>query len=168
VLRVLQRVQNSRERMAEFVQILERLKNQRDELVASLKRIDSAINLIEKALSILEPADVGKFISEVGESLKDPPQRQRVRSALPPGDVAAAAREILIEIGRPLTRSQLVAALEERGIPLVGKDRNKNLGTILWRHRHQFVQIPKLGYWLADQALAGIYNPEEWLRNRAR
>jgi hypothetical protein len=85
----------------------------------------------------------------------------RGQTTLPPDEVASHARAVLIESGRPMRRGQLVRALLARNVPLSGTDKNKNLGTILWRHKDQFVSLEKLGYWVKDVPLPGVYEPEE-------
>ena len=60
-----------------------------------------------------------------------------------------------------MKRGELVAELEMRGFPLAGTDKNKNLGTILWRHSRDFVHLEKFGYWLRDVPLEGVYSPEQ-------
>ena len=77
-----------------------------------------------------------------------------------PSDVAESARELLLEVKRPMKRGQLVRALEAKGMTLVGKDKNKNLGTIVWRNPRMFVNVEGLGYWVKGVPLVGIYDPE--------
>lgn len=59
----------------------------------------------------------------------------------------------------PMTRGQIARELAARGTPLAGRNVNKNLGTILWRHQDTFVNLEGLGYWLAEVELPGIYTP---------
>jgi hypothetical protein len=63
-----------------------------------------------------------------------------------PAEVIDSAKAVIREVGRPLTRSQLVKLLTDRGLNLPGKDKNKNLGTIIWRSK-QFENIDGVGYW---------------------
>ena len=49
---------------------------------------------------------------------------------------------------------------EKAKIELPGKDRNKNLGTIMWRHPALIVSLPGKGYWAKGVPLEGIYDPE--------
>ena len=67
--------------------------------------------------------------------------------------------EELKAAGKPLTRGQILRRLDAKGIPVGGEaDRAKNMGTILWRLKDSFVNLPNLGYWLKDQA----YPPAEY------
>jgi hypothetical protein len=86
-----------------------------------------------------------------------PRERTSVRASRTPAPktlaaagVIKAAREVLIAEGRPRTRGTLVKALEARGYRVSGKDKERNLGTIMWRARDQFINIERLGYWPKD------------------
>jgi hypothetical protein len=71
------------------------------------------------------------------------------RRALKSEEVSALLDEvgrILIKEGRPLTRSQLVERLEGLGYKLPGSDKNKVLGTNIWRSG-KFNHIEGAGYW---------------------
>ena len=81
-------------------------------------------------------------------------------AVLSPLEVAQRVQEVLQKSGRPMKRGQLVKALAAQNVPLAGKDKNKNLGTILWRHPALFVSLPKLGYWVKGVPLPGVYDPE--------
>lgn len=144
-------------RMSEFEDVLAKLKRFRDALGDRLERLNQAIELMEKAREVVGPDELGrlaKMLPLAPFSLKEP---QRKRGTLPPSNIAATVRTILLENRRPMKRGELVAELEKRQIQLAGKDRNKNLGTILWRHPNDFVHLEKLGYWLRDMPLKGVY-----------
>lgn len=59
--------------------------------------------------------------------------------------------QILRERKKPMTRHEMVDALEMKGIPVAGVDRPKAIGTILWRMRKHFVNLPGWGYWLINE-----------------
>ena len=65
-----------------------------------------------------------------------------------PRVVADMAEKILRKHGRPLQRGDLVSRIEASGLPIHSKDKNRYLGTILWRHRSRFTNFPNLGYWI--------------------
>jgi len=74
---------------------------------------------------------------------------------------AQVLRKILVETGHPMTRGQIVAALNARGIDVGGTDAGKNIGTIMWRLRDQFMNIEGHGYWPKDLPYAPArYSPE--------
>jgi len=154
--------------MSDFDRLLARLRASRERAISHLKAIDRAIANLEAAKEALPEEmleDAIKSSSDDAEPMGEPtlfrskaaPQRER--GILSPLKIATAAREAILAAGRPLKRGQLVRELERREIPLAGKDKSKNLGTILWRHESMFVSIPKLGYWPKDVPLEGLYDP---------
>ena len=114
---------------------------ERDRLKKALEMVSEAIEKYERIASLKQE------LATLMTSGPLPADRKRRRNPLSPSRLAAVAREIILEAGRPLTRSEIVAAMEARGIELVGADRVKNVGTILWRHRDEFENIPERGYW---------------------
>lgn len=80
-----------------------------------------------------------------------------------PNEIAEFAAQALIEHGRPLKRGALVRLIEAKGVKVPGKDRNKNLGTIMWRHPELIVSLPRLGYWAKGVPIAGVYDPATYV-----
>jgi hypothetical protein len=73
-------------------------------------------------------------------------QRRTYKSRnIPKEEVARECVAILTEIGRPLSRQELLDALNERGIELYGKDPAMVLSTMLWRSRDAITRTP-VGY----------------------
>lgn len=70
---------------------------------------------------------------------------------------------IIRDAGRPLTRGMLLNRLDRHGVVVGGEaDRAKNMGTIMWRLRADFVNLTGYGYWLRDEPFpeAG-YDPND-------
>jgi hypothetical protein len=107
-------------------------------------------------LHVLDDAPLGRMASDL-EALGT----QTKNEALPPAEIIPHVREALLAAGRPMKRGELVKALSARSIQLAGKDKNKNLGTILWRHPDQFVSLDRLGYWVKGVPLPGVYEPSD-------
>lgn len=84
-----------------------------------------------------------------------PSSGSRPRNPIPPRQLADLARDEILAHKRPMTRGQLLTALENKGVVLVAKDPAKNLGTVLWRFRDEFENIPGRGYWPKDVPLDG-------------
>ncbi|MFG1402640.1 hypothetical protein [Xanthobacter sediminis] len=143
--------------MPDYQEVLRDLRAKKRALQEQLAEIDKAI----KALENVSPSLSLQRSLFLDDQLTAPEHSapQRVRGELAPYEVANLAREVLIESGRPMRRGELVQALESRGVPLAGKDKNKNLGTIMWRHADMFVSIERLGYWPKDRSLPGVYEP---------
>ena len=146
-------------RMAEFEEFLARLQRQRDAAQAAHERLDKAIKLLLEFQKVMPPEELMRYAEGFPAGAVDFEAPPRSKGILPPQDIAAAVRVTLLDAGRPMKRGALVRELEKRQIPLAGKDRNKNLGTILWRHKNQFVSLEKLGYWVRDVPIPGVYEP---------
>lgn len=86
---------------------------------------------------------------EMSEQSQPKPQK-RVSDNPKPDVVIPAVRQILLDSGRPMSRSQLHEALMERGIEVRGVDPVKTLGTMLWRAREEIQAIKGEGYWPID------------------
>jgi hypothetical protein len=152
--------------MSEFEELLARYKRQEKVLEEALQRVRRVISAFEEARAAWLDAPEGEraleYLAKTFPAVPDgsPQEDRRVRGMVSPSDIAARVRLILLEANRPMKRGELVAELERLGIPLAGKDKNKNLGTILWRHPEQFVSLEKLGYWVRGVPLQGVYTPE--------
>jgi hypothetical protein len=157
----------ARKRMSEFEELLARFRRQEQSIEEALLRIRRVIAALEQAKAAWgDGPAAAEALESLARTLPKPPdmplnEPKRSRGIVAPADVAATVRVILSETRRPMKRGELVHELERRGIPMAGKDKNKNLGTILWRHSAEFVHFEKLGYWLKDAPLPGFYEPEE-------
>lgn len=128
----------------------------RRQLLDELRLVEDYIALHEK---LFRPQERDLFRTAAG-AMGGEQQRRRERNVLPPRRLAQMAREILLERGHPMTRSELTEAIQARGVPLVGRDKTKNVGTILWRFRDQFVNLEGRGYWPRDVANPDVgYEP---------
>jgi len=59
-------------------------------------------------------------------------------------------KEAILEAERPLQRTQLIEAIERKGIFLNVSDKPNYLGTIMWRAKDEFVNLKDFGYWPRD------------------
>ncbi len=75
-----------------------------------------------------------------------------------PGRIVEVIERVMRDVARPMTRGEIVSALDARDVTIPGADKAKYLGTIMWRNRKTFVNIPKAGYWFKseDYAPAGF------------
>jgi hypothetical protein len=79
-----------------------------------------------------------------------------------PRSLAPMVREILLEQGRPMTRTQITEALRAKNITMPSPDEARYLGTILWRFRDEFINIEGEGYWPRDIPCQAVeYVPTE-------
>lgn len=71
------------------------------------------------------------------------------------------ARAAILKAGRPLARSRLLREFAEAGEPVSGQDPKKNMGTLMWRLKDDFVNLPGAGYWPKDISYPLLdYHPE--------
>lgn len=89
-----------------------------------------------------------------GPQVADSPPRKRGDK---PSRIVSAAISAVTERGEPMTRSQLVKALENEGLVIGGTDKNKNMGTILWRSK-KFENVEGKGYWPIELGEWALYN----------
>jgi hypothetical protein len=79
----------------------------------------------------------------------DNPRREGAKK-MRPDHMAELVARIIREVGRPMTRGQIVEALEARDVPIPYDDKHRYVGTIVWRSKRLFVSVSKRGYWLKD------------------
>lgn len=99
----------------------------------------------------LRMADDGGAITRPDINPPCRPKGRRGPNGSPPAEVAKAAEEVIIAAGKPLTRSELIPLIEERGLTIGGNDKAKNLGTLLWRSG--IFGSTGDGYWPKERAL---------------
>ena len=93
----------------------------------------------------------GNVSSEDGNQPVDNSTRRKVR----PDEIAQLIERVIREVGRPMTRGQLVEALERRDVDLPAADKARYIGTIIWRHKSIFVNVKGLGYYLRNMPQQG-------------
>lgn len=98
----------------------------------------------------------------VKEEQSPPSAPQSVGKGLSREELRPHIEALIREAGRPLTRGNLLRKLDQRGTPVGGKaDRAKNMGTIMWRLKDHFVNLPGYGYWLKEVPYPALqYDPE--------
>jgi hypothetical protein len=149
--------------LAKAIERKAELERQRAELDSELTEIDLFLRLHEKfsgtkSVYLAPPMEhtdshgggLGKgTVSGLGAM---PPLAERKRGR--PADFAGIMERVLRDVGKPLSRPELVEELEKREVVIPSDDKPRYLGTILWRHRDRFINLPGFGYWLKDLAFA--------------
>ncbi|MGQ0446264.1 MAG: hypothetical protein ACT4O2_14355 [Beijerinckiaceae bacterium] len=79
--------------------------------------------------------------------------RKRPRRGATPAEIVKITERVIREGGRPLTRGEIVEALERRDVDIPAKDKPRYIGTIVWRNKGVFKNIEGLGYWLSSEPL---------------
>lgn len=154
-----------------MVTIFEKLQLRRERFRKKIEEIDLLLSLLQKHdvdgdedddedddIKATVPMTQGSVISNTVRVRRrafdfgdDPPKTERPTRNLPKALMSQVVKQILHERRKPMTRTDIVEALELKGIPVAGADRNKAIGTIMWRMRDEFVNLQGWGYWLASE-----------------
>jgi len=118
------------------------------ELEKELGEINRFLTLYDRFTAGTEPVGSDVSISGPGATYVITARTGRGKSRGRPADFAEIMERVLRDISRPLTRTELVDALEQRDVKIPSDDKARYLGTILWRNRNRFINIPNQGYWL--------------------
>lgn len=132
-----------------FLEILNDLKN--------LKSFAKDANL-EFELPLFESSE-GNVTPQIPVENSETKQR-RLRNKMRPSHVVELMERIIREVGRPMTRSELVEAFEKRDVQIPFEDKARYIGTIAWRHKGMFVNIEGKGYWLRREPQIADENHE--------
>ncbi|MCJ2082757.1 hypothetical protein [Methylobacterium sp. J-090] len=117
------------------------------ELLVELKAVEEYLRAYENLMRI--SANRGATPQDTAVETPSTPKR-RERNIIAPARLAKLARDEIVSRGKPMTRGELVDAFDAAGIPLAGSDKAKNIGTIMWRFRDEFLNVPGQGYWPKD------------------
>jgi len=138
-------------------ELLRQAYERRERLRRELTLVDNLISEYEQLESKAPVANSGNY--EL--SFEGRPTRGRTRTSTT--DLTAifdAAEAMIMEAGKPLSRSELLDRLEARGFQFPGTDKVKVFGTNLWRSR-RFLSLKGLGYWPEAHPLPAAYRTAE-------
>lgn len=141
-------------------EIIRRLLKRREAALRELQRVDELIKLYQEVKRGEDDNEHAPTVSNllfghpVDENVR-PHQLRRTPRFSPgqkvrPREVGPIARRLMLDNGRPMTRTELLEALKESGVQLAGSDEARYLGTIMWRLRDEFINIEGHGYWPRD------------------
>lgn len=94
-----------------------------------------------------------------------PPPRRTAQAksgrggAAPAKKVVDAAKKIILKAGKPMTRFELLPALQEAKVIVGGKEPTRNLGTIMWRSKT--FQSTGEGYWPLGVPRGSLFAKDE-------
>lgn len=156
--------QNALQRRANLLKELERLNifiSVYEEMTQPWGQNASADSLDQNANNL--PTDPQEVVLEApaGAAGVSESPRKRATGNPKPRDVVEEVKAILARRGHPMTRRQLLAELNVRGMVIQGRNPMKVLGTNLWRAGDELVSLEGHGYWFKDQQYhpAGYYPP---------
>jgi hypothetical protein len=122
--------------------IIEKANERRSALIAELKEIDAFVAMYRR----LEVAwDAQPRERKAATVTRKPRAHSGRRQGSSSKVIIAAIRKAIQERGEPMNRTELVKALEERGVAVGGVDKPRNIGTIVWRSKA--FDGTDTGYW---------------------
>lgn len=135
------------------------LENARKKLATLREEIAGVERFIEM-YTIFSDEGVAKT-SERGHSEETYPQPPKpvnnsvkeLRSGPTPRELADMTERLIRDVGRPMTRGEIVDALLMRDVEIPAQDKKRYVGTIVWRNKSRFQNIEGLGYWLRGEPL---------------
>lgn len=128
----------------------------KDRLIKELEEVETFLKQYERfagrALGGAVPPRVETEQTGNNKSLVSPPQpmSDRKKNSVPER-FKPLIRKVLLANNRPMQLGVLLTALESNKTPIPGEHAAKNLGTVMWRLKDFFVNIPGHGYWPKDQ-----------------
>lgn len=120
------------------MQVIEKARERIAEIKAELADLERFVAVYDRLNENAEKKESGGA-GENAESRREKPHAK-------PAQVVRVAIQTLQRNGRPMTRTELVKSLEDQGLSIGGKDKSKNMGTMLWRSK-KFENIEGRGYW---------------------
>lgn len=130
--------------------------DRRDRLREQLAAVDEFIAKFEQ----MQPSARSGTQSNYELQLEGTPMRGRGTRTPNLDAVFDATEAMILEAGKPLSRSELLHRLEAQGFKFPGTDKVKVFGTNLWRSR-RFVSLKGLGYWPEAHPLPSAYRTAE-------
>ncbi len=134
--------------------LIEQAREKRDRLAAEIEQLDAMIARHDKVISDLAQMMGANTAPSRNADVRDTPldttsvETKRGPNGSPPEQIVRAAILAVENAERPMTRYELVEAVERQGLVIGGNDKARNMGTILWRSG-QFVNGGD-GYWPKD------------------
>ena len=133
-------------------ELLRKAFERRDQLRNELEAVDRFIASYSTIAERRSPPETSQT------SLFDelPVRRSKARQAALVRAAIDEAERMILQEGKPLTRGELVTRLQAAGHKLDGTDKNKVLGTNLWRSG-RFYNLKGVGYWPKSSPLPQSY-----------
>lgn len=142
---------------------LEKLQAEAQELEQALAVL-GRYGFLDASATVPPAAPVGissvQLPSQVSAGIIPPVPEQ-----MPQAEFVPIAIKLLLEHGKPMTRSKLLRRFQEIGHPVPGEHPTKNIGTKLWRASDVIINIPGAGYWVKDTPCPAVgYDPDKLTR----
>jgi hypothetical protein len=105
-------------------------------------------SLFEEEPQLMGTDAAGDNVKAVHKSVRKA-RKDRLPGATPK-EIADTMERVIRERGEPMSRGQIVEALERREIEIPAKDKCRYVGTIAWRNKARFPNVSGRGYWVKD------------------
>ncbi|WP_322965286.1 hypothetical protein [Sphingomonas fuzhouensis] len=138
-------------------ELLRQAYERRERLRQELKLVE---NLIADYLRLEARTLNGAKPANYELSLEEPAATRHRLTGAQLKNVMDAAEALIIEAGKPLSRSELMERLETQGFHFPGTDKTKVFGTNLWRSK-RFLNLKGIGYWPKGAPLPAKYQSVE-------
>ena len=125
----------------------------KEELQREMEAVDAFLDMYQRFQGIYEQEKASNSPASTEDSFVKDGFGRNVRVLRPP-EIADLAERVIREANQPLTRAEIVSRIERGGHVLNSEDKPRYVGTILWRQKERFTNIPGQGYVLADMASA--------------
>jgi hypothetical protein len=122
--------------------MIDKANERRSALIAELKELESFIAMYRRLEGDWDARPRERKATNAARNKRAHSGRRQGSSS---EVIVAAIRDIIREEGAPMNRSELVDALEFRGVPVGGIDKPRNIGTIVWRSK--MFDSTDTGYW---------------------
>jgi len=126
-------------------EVIEKARKKIAELEAEIAELRTFIDVFER----LSEASKESEMDSADGITKPVMNLTQLKRRAKPAEIVSAAKDVMLEKKRPLTRTELVRLLTSRGLHIAGTDKSKNVGTIIWRSK-EFDSVEGLGYWPKD------------------
>jgi hypothetical protein len=141
---------------------VQRAQQRRRELEEEIRQIDLFLSLYQHFAR--DPVSAGTTVApEAPDVLNASRGRKRAGGGMSQEDFIGLARELLLEIGRPVNGRTLLEKFHKKGRQIGGVDEFRNFNTKIWRARDRITKIPGAGYWPVDvpcPAVSYVPTPE--------
>lgn len=130
--------------------VLKKLIEQRDHAIQNAREWQERVANLNALVNNYQDLIIGsrKPRRDVGDQadLFSAPVMNRAERSKYVSEMMDAVEEIIVAAGMPLTRSDLLQALQSRDFHIEGGEKSKVLGTNIWRSK-RFYNLKGVGYW---------------------
>jgi hypothetical protein len=148
-------IENARKRLAEIEAEAERIR----QFLAMYERFSNENRLGSGALQATNPKE--NYPQDLSAVNIGGNSRRGGRKGPLPRELVAMMERLIREVARPMTRGEIVEALNRREVEIPAKDQQRYIGTLAWRHKGTFVNIEGRGYWLRREPVPAPPAPSE-------